>query len=191
MKFLTAILLFPFLLVTPGICFSSDNVNLIFLPDPSSCHQAGIEIDISRNTTLGVLARPNCQSDRSTYGKKNSDVENNFSRVLIPLKYSFNGAFTQGYFVQTLIGLEKSEFKSKLGSTADVMFGNFAAHAGYQWFWENGFNISLMAGVAYLKELSSSENISVGESASVVDFLEKNTKSNLHGGAGIIVGWFF
>ncbi len=93
-----------------------------------------------------------------------------------------------GYFVQALAGLEKSEFKSKLGFTADVTFVNLAIHAGYQWYWQNGFNLSLMAGVVYL---NVNRNIMTNESVAVADFLGENTESNFHGGASVIVGWLF
>jgi len=179
------------LLVESGLCYSSESNNLILLPDSSSCHQAGIEMAINKHNTLGILGRAGCESDRPTYGSKNDDVENRFGRILVPWRFSFKGVFTDGYFVQALAGLEKSEFKSTLGSSADVTFTNLAAHVGYQWFWRNGFNLSLMGGVAYLHEVSSSKHIVTGEQKSVTDFLDKNTKTNIHGGAGVIVGWLF
>ena len=52
MKVVAKIAIFPFLLFMSGVCFSSDSVNLIFLPDPSNCHQAGIELGISNNIAL-------------------------------------------------------------------------------------------------------------------------------------------
>ena len=168
----------------------AEEYNLLLLPE-AYCTQAGIEKKISDKRTLGAIGRFNCDSERPTYGSKNEDVKNNFSRVLFPLKHSFNGAFTNGLFVQGLIGVEDSEFKSKSGSTANVTFINLAVHGGYQWYFGNGFNISVLGGVAYLHEMSSSKQISVNETPSIIDFINKNTETNTHGGAGVIVGWVF
>jgi len=174
-----------------GKCFAGEKFNFVFLPDPFGCHQAGIETGISGNSTLGVLGRVNCGSDRPTYGSANSNVENTFSRILVPWKYSINGVFEDGLFVQALAGLERSKFKSQAGSTADVTFTNLAAHVGYQWYWKNGFNVSVMGGVAYLNKNNSDKNILTGEDKNVISFLNENTKTNIHGGAGIVVGWLF
>jgi len=190
-KVLYKLALSSFLLVQAGLCYSSESINLILLPDLSSCHQVGGEIGINENSSLGILGRAGCESNRATYGNENDDVENKFSRILVPWRYSFNGVFKDGYFIQALSGVEKSEFKSTLGSTADVTFATLAVHGGYQWFWSNGFNISLMAGVAYLHEVSSSNRIVSGEEGNVTDFLDKNTKTNIHGGAGFFIGWLF
>ena len=89
------------------------------------------------------------------------------------------------------MGLEYSEFSSRIGSTADVTFANLGGYVGYQWFWPNGFNISVMGGGVYLQELNSSTTLAPGEGNDVSDFLDKNTDSNIHAGYGIIFGWLF
>jgi len=172
-----------------NICYSKD-YNLVLLPE-AYCHQAGIETRITKNSTLGIIGRANCVSERPTYESKNDDVENAFSRVLLPWKYSFNGSFSKGAFVQGMAGLEKSKFKSISGSSADVTFVNLSMHGGYQWFWRSGFNLSLLGGVAYLQEVSSSKQIVGSERSEVTDFIDKNIKTNVHGGAGVTVGWMF
>ena len=191
MKVLYRLILATVLLINAGQCYSSNSINALVLPDLFGCHQLGGEFGLNDNSTLGALVRINCSSDRPTYGTKDGDVENRFSRILVPWRYSFNGVFADGYFLQGLVGLENSEFKTTLGSTAEVTFTNLAVHAGYQWFWRNGFNIALMGGIAYLHENSSRTNIVTGEENRVVDFIDKNTKTNIHGGAGVIVGWLF
>lgn len=191
MKVLCKLVCSLFLLFQAGLSYASDSLNLMLLPDPYGCHQVGVEMGINANSTLGVLGRGSCESDRPTYGAMNEDVENTFSRILVPFRYSFSGVFKDGYFVQGLAGLEKSEFKSSLGSTSNVTFASFAAHGGYQWFWKNGFNISLMGGVAYLQNIETSESIVGGEDSDVVKFLDKNTKANIHGGGGVFMGWLF
>lgn len=191
MKVIGELIFSTLLLLQAGFCYSSEYKNFILIPDPSSCHQVGVEVSINENSSLGMFGRISCESNRATYGAKNSNVENTFSRILIPWRYSFNGVFTDGYFVQPLAGLENSKFKSTLGSTAEVTFVSLAAYAGYQWFWRNGLNVSLMAGLAYLQEVNSSHDILAGEGSDVSKFLDKNTETNLHGGAGVIVGWLF
>jgi len=168
----------------------AEEYNLVLLPEPY-CTQAGIEKKVSDKHTLGVIGRFNCNSERPTYGSKNDDVENKFSRILVPLKHSFNGAFNQGAFIQGMIGIEDSEFKSNLGSNADVTYLNLSVHGGYQWYFRNGFNISVLGGVAHLQEISSSRQIAGSETLSVTDFINKNTETNTHVGAGVIVGWLF
>jgi hypothetical protein len=168
----------------------AEEYNLVLLPEPY-CTQAGIEKKVSDKHTLGVIGRFNCNSERPTYGSKNDDVENKFSRVLVPLKHSFNGAFNQGAFIQGMIGVEDSEFKSNLGSNADVTYLNLSVHGGYQWYFRNGFNISVLGGVAHLQEINSSRQIAGSETLSVTDFINKNTETNTHVGAGVIVGWLF
>lgn len=180
-----------FLLGQIGQCYSSESINLILLPDAYNCHHAGFEISMNEKSTLGFLGVPGCNSDRPTYGEIDDDVNNDFSRLLVPWRYSPHRAFTTGYFFQAIAGLEKSEFTSTLGSTADVTFANFGGYAGYQWFWRNGFNISVMGGAVYLQELSSSTTLAPGEGNDVREFLDKNTNSNIHGGYGIIFGWLF
>jgi len=168
----------------------AEEYNLLLLPE-QYCFQAGIEKKVSDKHTLGVIGRFNCNSERPTYGSNKDDVDNKFSRILVPLKHSFNGAFNQGAFIQGMIGIEDSKFKSNLGSNADVIFLNLSVHGGYQWYFRNGFNISVLGGIAHLQKLSSSKQISGNETLSGIDFLNKNTETNTHAGAGILLGWLF
>ena len=191
MKCLYKLVLSGFLLSQIGQCYSSESINFIVLPDAANCHHAGLEIQMNEKNTLGFLGVSGCNSDRSTYGEKNDDVNNDFSRFLVPWRYSPHGAFTTGYFFQAIAGSEKSKFTSILGSTADVTFASFGGYAGYQWFWRNGFNISVIGGAVYLHELSSSTTLAPSEGNDVRDYLDKNTDSNIHGGYGIIFGWLF
>lgn len=184
------VLLF-FLFIYAGMCQSSGSVNVILLPDPYNCHQVGFEFQSNEKNTLGLLGRLGCNSNRPTYGSKNDDVDNKFSRILVPWRYSFKGGFKNGFFVQTLAGFEQSEFKSTLGSAAKVSFLNIGINAGYQWFWKSGFNVSVLGGRAFLQKINSDKSILSGESQSVSDFLDKNTKTNNHGSYGVIVGWLF
>ena len=187
-------ILYCLLLFQSSLCLSADSINVVLMPDSFNsfkCHHPGIEFKISQTSTLGVFGRLDCESDRSTYGDTNDDVTNTFSRIFVPWRYSKGGAFKNGSFIQTLIGIEKSKFRSVLGSKADVTFVDFAFHYGYQWFWENGFNISVLGGVAYLVKTSSDKDITQNESDDVIGFLDKNTKTNIHPGAGITIGWKF
>jgi len=93
--------------------------------------------------------------------------------------------------MQTMVGVESSRFKSETGSNADVTFVDLTFHGGYQWLWGSGFNVSALVGVAYLKKYSVDKNISKNESNDVIEFLDKNTKSNMHVGTGVIFGWAF
>lgn len=191
MKCLYKLVLSSVLLIQAGQCYSSSLINFIALPDAANCHHAGFEIQMNEKNTLGFLGVSGCNSDRPTYGEKNDDVNNDFSRFLVPWRYSPHGAFTTGYFFQAITGVEKSQFTSTLDSNADVTFAHFGGYAGYQWFWPNGFNISVIGGAVYLYELSSSTTLAPGETVDVKNFLDKNTDSNIHGGYGIIFGWSF
>ena len=90
-----------------------------------------------------------------------------------------------------MVGIEDSKFKSNLGSSTDVTYLNLSVHGGYQWYFKNGFNVSVLAGIAHLQKLNSSKQISGNETLSVIDFLSKNSETNTHGGAGVFVGWLF
>lgn len=187
-------ILFCSLWLQSGLCLSADSINVVIMPDSFNsfkCHQPGIDFKITQNSSLGVVGILDCESDRSTYGNTNDDVTNTFSRIFVPWRYSKGGAFKNGAFMQALIGIEKSEFRSILGSRADVTFVDFAFHYGYQWFWENGFNVSVLGGVAYLAKSSSQKDIVLNETPDVIGHLDRNTKSNIHGGAGFILGWKF
>ena len=177
-----------------SLCLSADSINIVLMPDSINsfdCHHPGVEFKVTQTSSLGVFGRLNCETNRSTYGDTHDDVTNTFSRIFVPWRYSKGGAFKDGTFIQALIGIEKSKFRSVLGSKADVTFVDFAFHYGYQWFWKNGFNVSALAGVAYLVETSSEKDILPAENNDVIGFLDKNTKTNVHGGAGVLIGWKF
>ena len=187
-------LLFSFLclMIHSSLCVSKESFNITLIPDVLYCHHHfGVEYAINDNNTLGIIGTGKCTSERPTYGDSNSQVDNTFNRIFIPWRYSFEKVFRDGYFIQTMIGIEKSRFKSEAGSIADVKFYDFTFHSGYQWFWDSGFNISALAGVAILKRRSLTKDISSNENNEVVRFLDKNTKSNEHIGVGIIFGWAF
>lgn len=185
---------FCFLCIVSSSCLSADFINIIFLPDFSNslkCSQPGVEFKVAEKSTVGILGTFDCDSNRPTYGDSNDQVSNTFSRILVPWRYSRKGAFKDGTLVQAVIGTEESNFRSDLGSTADVTFIDFGAYYGYQWFWTNGFNISVMGGVAYLVETSSDQVIVPGESQDIVDYLNRNTETNVHGAFGAMLGWVF
>lgn len=173
-----------------AVSYSETSYNLLLLPDPFDCHQVGIEKSITHKTRLGILAVANCDSDRPTYGKANDNVSNSFSRILFPWTYS-SGVWNDGYFTKVLVGVEHHEFESTLGSTANVTFTDISAHFGYQWFWQNGLNVSASLGAAFLYKNSVNRSIDTGETSDVIDFLDKNTKTNQHLALGIILGWAF
>ncbi len=192
MKILTCLFSFLYLTLLSSSCFSDDSLNVILIPDPTRCHHhVGFEILVHENNTMGFIGANECTSDRPTYGGTNSQVENTFRRFLIPWRYSMKGALKDGYFVQTMAGMENEKFNTDAGSSADVTFIDLTLHGGYQWFWANGFNISALAGFAYLYRKSVSKDIAVNEANDVIAFLDKNTKTNLHFGSGIILGWSF
>ena len=183
---------FLYLVFQSSLCFSKESFNVTLIPDLFNCHHHfGLEFAISENNTLGIIGTDKCTSDRPTYGDSNNKVDNTFNRIFIPWRYSFNGVFRDGYFIQTMIGMEKSRFKSEAGSRADVTFHDLTFHGGYQWFWDSGINVSALAGVAILKRSSLTKNIVPDETDDVVKFLDKNTKSNEHIGVGVIFGWAF
>jgi hypothetical protein len=187
-------IIFCLLLLQAGACLSADAINLVLLPDSFNsfkCHQPGVEFQVSQTSTLAVFGRLDCESERSTYGDTNDEVTNTFSRIFVPWRYSKGGAFRDGPFMQSLVGMERSRFKSVSGSTADVTYVDFAFHYGYQWFWNNGFNVSVIGGLALLVKTSSDEEIVQNENNEVIDFLDKNTRTNVHPGAGFIFGWKF
>ncbi len=174
-----------------GVGLSADLVNIILLPEPFKCHQPGLEIKITEKSVVGALGRLQCHSRRPTYGAANKNVSNNFSRLLVPWRYAWKGAFRDGAFAQALIGVEKNVFRSEAGSKAEVTFLDLGLHYGYQWFWRSGFNISVLAGLAVLVKMDSDKSLVQEEKASVRRFLNKNTRTNLHVGAGILFGWKF
>lgn len=194
MNIKTTDVLFCVAFFSPCLCVAEGTVNFTLLPDSVNsfdCHQPGAEFRISKTSTLAVFGRLNCHTDRSTYGETNDDVSNTFGRVFVPWRYAPGGAFKNGPFYQALIGVEKSKFRSISGSRADVTFVDLAAHYGYQWYWRGGFNLSVLGGIAYLVETDSEQAIAPGETNEVIDYLDKNTKTNVHLGAGILLGWLF
>lgn len=185
------LLVLAILMFQTPLCFSKDALNVVVLPDPFGCHQLGIDYALTESSTLGIIGTNECRSDRPTYGSSNNQVNNTFSRILIPWRYSMRGAFNNGYFAQAMIGVEKSNFRSTAGSSAGVTFADAGFHVGYQWFWKSGFNVSVLGGVAFLAKISANKDIVPSESNGVVEFFDKNTKDNVHPGVGIVFGWSF
>ena len=176
----------------PFRCLSQESLNLVVLPDPLfGTHHIGGELALSKNSRLGMMAAYKKDSSRPTYGESNDNVTNTFSRLLVPWIYSKNGSWEDSFFVTGLTGLENDSFTSTAGSRAEATFINLGILGGYQWFWKNGFNISATAGVAFLIETSSKKDISADESSEVIDYLDKNTQTNVHPAAGMIFGWAF
>jgi hypothetical protein len=191
MNNLVKLIITSFLWFQSNLCLSVESANLFVLPDPFECHQLGVETGITTNNSLGVLGTIGCESDRPAYGNANDDVRNTFSRVVLPWRYSKDGVFKDGFIGQAWVGVEKHDFESELHSQAEVTFANLAVHFGYQWFWDSGFNISVLGGGAVLAKISGNEDIVPAERSDVVSFLDKNTKTNVHGAAGFLVGWKF
>jgi hypothetical protein len=192
MKYKIKYAVFLWIALQSPLCFSENSANVIFIPDPLfSAHQLGLEVGVTDKSRVGFIAAYKRDSSRPTYGESNDNVRNTFSRVLLPWIYSKNGAWDDSFFVTGLVGMERDKFKSSLGSRAEVTFVNLGLFAGYQWLWRGGFNISAMAGGALLIKSHSSKDISANENSDVTDYLDKNTKTNIHPGAGIIFGWAF
>ncbi len=182
-----------FLFFQVSLCFASSekSLNFSFLPDPKTrCHQYVVDIAITDNSTLGIMPSYNC-SDRPTYGTINKQVTSTFNRLLIPWRYSPGGVLKKGYFVVTLLGVEKNEFKTTLGSGVNVSFIDTGVLLGYQWFWQNGFNISGLLGIAHLIRYKRDKDISPTESSNVSEYLNRQTRTNTHIGGGIQFGWAF
>jgi len=191
MKIFNYLLVTLFIIFQTPKCFAQDSVNLYVGPDPKShCHQFGAEVGITKNSTLGVIPAYNC-SDVNTYGPINNQVNSTFNRILIPFRYSPNGIFKNGYFIMALLGMEKNEFKSVAGSSANVSFIDTGILFGYQWFWRNGFNISGSIGVVHLMRNSLDQTISSTESNDVSEYLDQQTSTNTHVGGGMFLGWVF
>ena len=99
--------------------------------------------------------------------------------------------FNDGYFFDVGVGAESNEFRTTAGSTANVSFIDTGGHGGYQWFWDNGLNISALLGVGHLMRDSLDQSISPAESISVKDYLSQQTSVTTHIGFGVIFGWAF
>lgn len=123
--------------------------------------------------------------------KMNSQVTNKFNRILIPWRYSPHGVFSNGFFVEALVGVEKSELKSAAGSSANVTFIDTGVWLGYQWIWHSGLNISTVVGLAHLSQSGVDKNISPTESSDVRNYLDRQTSSNTHMAGGAFLGWAF
>lgn len=173
-----------------AVTFSRDLINVILVPDPYDCHQTGVETALTNNSRIGILAVIHCATDRPAYGSANNNVRNNFSRILIPWTFS-KAIWTNGYFLKALVGVEEHEFLSAKDSHADVTFTDVSTHLGFQWFWDNGLNVSASFGAAFLFADDVTKNIQNDEGGDVISFMDKNTKSNHHAALGIILGWAF
>ncbi len=181
-----------FLLLYPSLSLSQPSTNFILIPDLQfNVHQLGIERALSNRTKAGLLVAYRSDSDRPTYGDSNENVKNDFQRILFPWIYSKNGSWTDGYVLTGMVGLENSKFKSAVGSHAEVTFLDLVLLGGYQWYWDNGLNVSALAGGALLVKSNSNEDISSGETIAIVDYLHDNIKTNIHPALGIILGWSF
>jgi hypothetical protein len=198
MKKLICLLSFTLLFFQSFPCYatSDDSINLSIGPDTTSfCHQYKIDFAIAENSTLGAMASYNCvnRPDFPTNGNMtmNSQVTNTFNRLLFPWRYSPHGAFHDGYFLETMAGMENGVYKSAAGSSSNVTFFDIGMFLGYQWFWSNGFNISAQIGVAHLMQFSQSKNIVPTESASAADFLNSQSGPDTHLASGVVLGWAF
>lgn len=174
---------------------SGNSINFSVAPDPiTHCHQYRVDVAITKNGTLGVMPA-NCinRPDRPTNGsmEMNSEVTNTFNRILFPWRYSPHGAFKDSYFIEAMVGLENSEFKSAAGSSAKVSFIDATFALGYQWVWHNGLNVSAFIGLAHLIQRNLDINISPTESIAVSDYLDQQTSTNTHQSGGVFLGWAF
>lgn len=197
MKIFKYLLVFSFLLFQTSLSIAQDSINFSVGPDPTThCHQYRVDVAITKNSTLGVMPSYNC-TDRPNRPNNdgsmviNSQVTNKFNRIIIPWRYSPYGALNNGFIVEAIIGVEKSEFKSASGSNANVSFIDTGVWLGYQWFWQNGFNISAVGGVVRLSRISLDKSISPIESSNVSDYLDQQTSTNTHAAGGIFIGWLF
>lgn len=179
-----------------SLCFAKGSISFSVAPDPITyCHQYRVDVPITKNNTLGVMPTSNCtdRPSRPTNGsiKINSQVTNTFNRIIIPWRYSPNGAFIDGFIVEAIVGQEKSEYKSASGSSANVSFIDTGVWLGYQWFWRNGFNVSAVVGGVHLTRIRLDKNISPSESSNVSDYLDEQTSTNSHQTGGVFFGWAF
>lgn len=127
-----------------SLCFESSekSLNFSFLPDPKTrCHQYAVDTAITDNSTLGIMPSYNC-SDRPTDGTINKQVTSMLNRRVIPWRHFPGGVLKNDYFAAVLVGVEKNEVKTTVGSDVNVSFIDTGVVLGYQWLWQNGFNIS-------------------------------------------------
>lgn len=182
------------LLLQASPCFAQDTINISVLPViPLACTQLDIGVAVTQQSTLGIIPS-SCNADRvsTPTGGASPNIRNQFNRVLGEWKYAPDGAFNDGFFVGAVLGIENDQFNSPAGSTADVYFAAGGVMTGYQWFWENGFNITWVFSAAHLEQISlNNYNIVPSESIDVINWLQTNTSSNTHFGMGPILGWAF
>ncbi|MDP1532352.1 MAG: hypothetical protein Q8L92_02100 [Rubrivivax sp.] len=195
LRYVTAAL---FLLFQSSQCVARDGsfANISVAPDPSTgCHQYRADYAVAERSTLGLMLAYDCANRPSRPLNGSMDmsngVSNTFNRVLVPWRYAPRGALRDGYFVDAMVGLERAEYRTTAGSTANVHFFDVALGLGYQWFWHNGLNVSVFAGAAHLMRQSGGTNISATESAGASDYLKQQTSSNSHLASGAYVGWSF
>jgi hypothetical protein len=170
--------------------------NISIAPDLSTqCHQFRADYALAERSTLGLMLAYDCANrpNRPINGNMDmsSGVSNTFNRVLVPWRYAPRGVLRDGYFVDAMVGVERAEYTTTAGSTANVHFFDVALGLGYQWFWHNGLNVSVFAGVAHLMRQSGGTNISGTESAVASDYLKQQTSTNSHLASGVYMGWSF
>jgi hypothetical protein len=187
-----------FLFFQSSLCVAEDGAqaNISIAPDPvTRCHQYRVDYSVAERSTLGVMLAYDCANRPSRPVNGSMDmsggVSNTFNRILIPWRYAPRGALRDGYFVDAMVGVERAEYKTTAGSSANVNFIDVALGLGYQWFWHNGLNVSVFAGAAYLMRQSGGTNISATESVVTSDYLAQQTSTNSHLASGAYVGWSF
>ncbi len=192
MKILKYLLVTSVLLLQTSLCFagSENSVNLILGPDLiTHCDAYGLEVAITENSTLGIV--PQSCTTRPSVGFANDQVSNKFDRVGVNWLYYPQGALSGGYFIGFGAGVENTKYTSVAGSTAKAQFIDAAVGVGYQWIWENGFNMNLSFSIAHLMPNSIDKIISPNESIDVIKFLDKQTSTGTHPGIGYFFGWAF
>lgn len=193
--FLTAALLMVF---QSSQSFAGDGsfANISIAPDPTTrCHQFKADYAISERSTLGMTVAYDCSNrpSRPVNGsmEMNSDVSNTFNRILVPWRYAPQGVSRDGFLVDAMVGMERAEYGTSAGSSANVRFFDVAVGLGYQWFWQSGLNASVFAGAAHLMRQSGETNISATEVATTSDYLSQQTRTNSHLASGAYLGWSF
>jgi len=182
-----------FVFFQTSLCFAENSINFSIVPDIHSpdCSQLLVDVATSENTSLGISPM-SCNSDRPAIAMlPNSNVRNQVDRIMVPWRYSPAGVFSDGFYIMAALGVENDRFTSTAGSTANVLFLGSTLHTGYQWFWDNGFNITLIFSASHLARMSLDRTTSPTESPDVVDFLDRNTRTNTHYSVGPLLGWAF
>jgi hypothetical protein len=192
MKIYEYLLVSAFLFLQTSLCFAEKSINFSIVPDRSpDCSQLVVDVAMSEHTSLGISPL-SCNSDRPAIAMApNSNVRNQVNRIVVPWRYSPRGVFKDGFYFMASLGIENDQFNSTAGSTANVFFLGSSLHTGYQWFWKNGFNITLIFSASHLTQMSLDRTTSPTESPDVVDFLDQNTSSNTHYSVGPLFGWAF